>query len=74
MFPQGGDGRIPIAMVTGTTGKTSTSTMLASILRLRGYVVGCATTEGVRIDGELIEQGDLASADGASDRAAGCRR
>jgi cyanophycin synthetase len=65
-FPQGGDGRIPTAMVTGTIGKTSTSTMLASILRSAGHIVGSATAEGVRIDGELIEQGDLASADGAS--------
>jgi cyanophycin synthetase len=66
MLPQGDDGRIPTAMVTGTMGKTSTSTMLASILASAGHVVGSATTEGVRIDGELIEQGDLASADGAA--------
>ena len=66
LYPQGDDGRIPTVMVTGTTGKTSTSTMLASILASAGHVVGSATTEGVRIDGELIEQGDLASADGAS--------
>jgi len=66
LYPKGDDGRIPTVMVTGTTGKTSTSTMLASILASAGHVVGSATTEGVRIDGELIEQGDLASADGAS--------
>jgi cyanophycin synthetase len=66
LYPQGDDGRIPTVMVTGTTGKTSTSTMLASILGSAGHIVGSATTEGVRIDGELIEQGDLASADGAS--------
>jgi cyanophycin synthetase len=66
LFPLGDDGRVPTVMVTGTTGKTSTSTMLASILASAGHVVGSATTEGVRIDGELIEQGDLASADGAS--------
>jgi cyanophycin synthetase len=66
LYPQGNDGRIPTVMVTGTTGKTSTSTMLASILTSAGHVVGSATTEGVRIDGELIEQADLASADGAS--------
>ena len=65
MFSQG-DGRIPIAMVTGAIGKTSTSTMLASILGCAGYIVGSATTEGVRIDGELVEQADLANADGAS--------
>lgn len=66
LFPSGDDGRIPTILVTGTTGKTSTSTMLASILGAAGHIVGSATTEGVRIDGELVEQGDLASADGAS--------
>ena len=66
LFAHGDDGRIPTAMVTGTTGKTSTSTMLASILSSAGHVVGSATTEGVRIESELLEQGDLASADGAS--------
>jgi cyanophycin synthetase len=66
MFPRGDDGRIPTAMVTGTTGKTSTSTMLASILSAAGHVVGCATTEGVRIDTEIVAHGDLASADGAA--------
>lgn len=66
MFPQSGDGRIPTAMVAGASGRTSTSTMLASILGSAGHVVGSATTDGVRIDGELIEQGDFASADGAA--------
>ena len=66
MFPQGGDGRIPIAMMTGRTGDTVTSTMLASILTSAGHVVGSATTEGVRIDDELVVQADLASAVGAS--------
>ena len=63
---QGGDGRIPIAVVTGTAGKTSTSTMLVGILGSAGHIVGSATTDGVRIGTELVEHGDLASADGAS--------
>ena len=66
MYPAGDDGRIPTAMVTGTIGKTTTSMMLASILTSAGHVVGCATSEGVRIGTELVERGDLASADGAS--------
>jgi cyanophycin synthetase len=65
MFPRGGDGRIPIAMVTGNAGTTSTSTMLASILATASYIVGSATIEGVRINGELVEEAGLASAESA---------
>jgi cyanophycin synthetase len=64
MFPQGG--RIPIAMVTGTTGGTCASMLLASILGSAGHIVGSASPEGVRIGAELVEHGDLAGADGAS--------
>lgn len=65
-YPPGDDGRIPTAMVTGTMGKTSTCMMLASILSSSGHMVGCASTEGVRIGAEVVERGDLAGADGAS--------
>jgi cyanophycin synthetase len=66
MFPQDGDGRIPTVIVTGSVGMTTTSKMLASILGSAGHIVGSATAEGVIIDGELIEQDDLADAVGAS--------
>ena len=64
-YPEGDDGRIPTAMITGTKGKTTTTGMLASILSFAGHAVGYATTEGVTIDGERVASGDLAGWDGA---------
>ena len=65
-YPEGDDGRIPTAVVTGTGGKSTTCVMLASILSCAGHTVGCATTEGVTIGPEMVERNNLASADGAS--------
>ncbi len=64
--PDGDDGRILAAMITGTKGKTTTTGMLASILSVAGHTVGYATTEGVTIDGERVADGDLASWNGAA--------
>lgn len=47
LFPKGRDGRIPIAAVTGTNGKTTTCRMLDHILLTQGRCSGVATTEGV---------------------------
>jgi cyanophycin synthetase len=65
IFPAG-DGRIPIALVTGTNGKTTTTRMLDHILRAQGHSVGSATTDGVTINGQAIVDGDLAGVSGAS--------
>lgn len=65
VYPDGDDGRIPTVILTGTEA-TTTSSILAKILSRAGHVVGCATSEGVTIDDELIDLGNLANADGAS--------
>jgi cyanophycin synthetase len=65
-YPEGDDGRIPTAMVTGTFGKTTTVLMLASILTSAGHTVGSATTESIRIGNEEIAVGDYAATDGAT--------
>jgi len=52
--------RIPIAMITGTNGKTTTTRMLAHILSKAGFNVGFAATDGIVIRGELIQNGDEA--------------
>lgn len=65
-YPEGDDGRIPTAMITGTFGKTTTTLMLASILASSGHIVGSATTESVKIADHVIAEGDLAGVDGAS--------
>ena len=59
LFPADAPSRIPIAAVTGTNGKTTTSRMLAHIMKLAGYTVGLASTDGVYIDGQLSVEGDM---------------
>ncbi len=59
MFPPDSPSRIPIASVTGTNGKTTTTRMLAHILKLHGYTVGMTSTDGVYIDGRLTVEGDM---------------
>src|SRR5690606_20732323 len=51
--------RIPIAAITGTNGKTTTSRMLSHILKIAGHHVGLASTDGVYIDGRLTVKGDM---------------
>ena len=59
LFPQGTPYRIPIAAITGTNGKTTTTRMVGHILKLSGYTVGMATSDGVYIDGVLTVKGDM---------------
>ena len=65
IFPNGDNGRIPTAMVTGTNGKTTTCNMLDVIIRKAGHTVGKATTVGVEVDGERLVTRDWAGALGA---------
>ena len=58
LFPDGQDGRIPIAAVTGVNGKTTTTRFLAHILRGAGLRVGMTCTDGIYVDGRRIDTGD----------------
>ncbi len=59
LFPPDSPSRIPIAAITGTNGKTTTSRMLAHILKMAGRTVGQTSTDGVYIDGKLSVSGDM---------------
>ena len=59
LFPPDAPTRVPIAAVTGTNGKTTTSRMLAHVLKMTGYTVGMTSTDGVYIDGKLSVPGDM---------------
>jgi cyanophycin synthetase len=59
LFPPGAPSRIPIAAITGTNGKTTTSRMVAHILKMSGRRTGLTTTDGIYIDGERILRGDM---------------
>jgi cyanophycin synthetase len=59
LFPPDSPSRVPIAAITGTNGKTTTSRMLAHILKLTGHTVGLSSTDGVYIDGRMTVEGDM---------------
>ena len=59
LFPPGSPSRIPIAAITGTNGKTTTTRMVGHIFKMTGSHVGLATTDGVYIDGHLSVEGDM---------------
>ena len=57
--------RVPVVAVTGTNGKTTTSRMIAHIARAQGLLVGWSNTDGIYIDGALVEAGDYSGPSGA---------
>jgi len=57
--------RVPVVAVTGTNGKTTTSRMIAHIGREAGHHVGWSNTDGIYVDGELMEAGDYSGPSGA---------
>ncbi|WP_422929606.1 cyanophycin synthetase [Singulisphaera sp. PoT] len=58
MFPEGENGRIPIAAVTGVNGKTTTTRLIAHILRGTGKTIGMTNSDGVYVGTRRIEAGD----------------
>jgi cyanophycin synthetase len=58
MYPDGGDGRIPIVAVTGTNGKTTTVRLISHLVRANGQRVGMTNTDGVYINGRQTDSGD----------------
>ena len=57
--------RVPVVAVTGTNGKTTTSRLIAHIARTDGRLVGWSNTDGIYIDGVLVEAGDYSGPSGA---------
>lgn len=58
LFPADEDGRIPVAAVTGTNGKTTVVRLLAHLASMTGGTVGMTCTEGVWIGSRPIDTGD----------------
>lgn len=58
LFPPEKPSRIPILAVTGTNGKTTTTRLLAHIMKQTGRTVGFTTTDGTYIGDYLVEPGD----------------
>ena len=58
LFPKGTKSRIPIIAITGTNGKTTTTRLIAHIMKRAGRRVGYTTTDGVYVNNTLIMKGD----------------
>ena len=65
LFPNQSDGRIPLIAITGTNGKTTTTRLTAHLMRQSGNAVGYATTDGIYINGFLVEEGDCTGPESA---------
>ncbi|HUQ43033.1 MAG TPA: cyanophycin synthetase [Candidatus Limnocylindria bacterium] len=60
LFGPGSEGRIPVAAVTGSNGKTTTVRLLAHILTTAGLATGMTTTENIVANGLQLKVGDMA--------------
>ena len=60
LFGPGSEGRIPVAAVTGSNGKTTTVRLLAHILETAGRATGMTTTESIVAAGLVLKTGDMA--------------
>lgn len=58
LYPPGKDSRIPIVAVTGTNGKTTTTRLIAHMVKMMGFTVGFTTTDGIYIQNHLMMKGD----------------
>lgn len=58
LYPPGSSARIPIIAVTGTNGKTTTTRVIAHMVKTMGYKVGFTTTDGIYIQNRMVETGD----------------
>ncbi|MCZ7686481.1 MAG: Mur ligase family protein [Sandaracinaceae bacterium] len=60
-----GLGGIPVALVTGTNGKTTTTRLVARMAKLAGLLPGSTSSDGVAIDERVVEAGDWTGAEAA---------
>jgi cyanophycin synthetase len=56
---------MPVVMVTGTCGKTSTCRLVASILKAAGHTAGLACSDGVYVDGQVTSKREHSGYGGA---------
>jgi UDP-N-acetylmuramyl tripeptide synthase len=56
---------IPVALVTGTNGKSTTVRLLGAMARAAGLCAGLATTDWIRVGDETLDEGDWSGPGGA---------
>ena len=56
---------VPVAMVTGTNGKSTTVRLAAAIGAAAGKCVGMSSSDWVRVGGDIVDEGDYSGPAGA---------
>jgi UDP-N-acetylmuramyl tripeptide synthase len=56
---------VPVALITGSNGKTTVVRLLAAMASAAGRVTGVTSTEGVLVGGRLVAEGDYSGPEGA---------
>ena len=56
---------IPVGLVTGTNGKTTTVRLCTHILRAAGHSVGLSSTDWIGVNDDVIDRGDYSGPGGA---------
>ncbi len=56
---------IPLVLVTGTNGKTTTTRLIAAMGMAAGLVAGFSSTEAVQVGGQVLDYGDYSGPAGA---------
>ncbi len=56
---------VPVALVTGTNGKTTTVRLISRILRAAGKTVGMSSTDAISVDDRIVDRGDYSGPGGA---------
>jgi cyanophycin synthetase len=58
LYPPGKTCRIPIIAITGTNGKTTTTRLIAHIVKNHGFRVGFTTSDGIYVQNSMLTKGD----------------
>lgn len=58
LYPHGSTARIPIVAITGTNGKTTTTRLIAHMVKMMGHKVGYTTSDGIYIQNHMLDRGD----------------
>jgi cyanophycin synthetase len=58
LYPPGKSARIPIIAITGTNGKTTTTRLIAHIVKNNGFRVGFTTSDGIYVQNNMMMKGD----------------
>ena len=58
LYPTGKSCRIPIIAITGTNGKTTTTRLIAHIVKNNGFRVGFTTSDGIYVQNSMLTKGD----------------